>query len=165
MANPHQNKISQSPCQCICQIRNAAPAIHRRSPMLDMSPAWKRYCIRQKKKGPSCKTSTINSTSGAKSNTTIIASEDSNLSLILDQIKSFSIGSFAGLLGSLAGMGGRFVSIPMMTAARRAIWRGLGLHQHQAPGTSLFAVGNTGMAGAWSLTIWDTYEWRRYIPA
>jgi len=46
-------------------------------------------------------------------------------------------------------MGGRFVSIPMMTAARRAMWRGgLGLHQHQAHGTSLFAVGTTGMAGA-----------------
>lgn len=50
--------------------------------------------------------------------------------------------------------------IPMMTAARQAmttsaskngaaLWRGgLGLHQHQAHGTSLFAVGTTGLAGA-----------------
>jgi len=49
--------------------------------------------------------------------------------------------------------------IPMMTAARQAVaastsrgvlsWRGgLGLHQHQAHGTSLFAVGTTGLAGA-----------------
>lgn len=50
--------------------------------------------------------------------------------------------------------------IPMMTAARRDIthsssrralsWRigGLGLRQHQAHGTSLFAVGTTGLAGA-----------------
>ncbi|KAL7438349.1 hypothetical protein ACHAXM_006164 [Skeletonema potamos] len=62
---------------------------------------------------------------------------------IVDQIKSFSIGSLAGLLGSLAGMGGGFVMIPMMTASR-----GLRLTQHQAHGTSLFAVGSTGLFGA-----------------
>jgi len=52
--------------------------------------------------------------------------------------------------------------IPLMTAARQSIsgsasksssWLmalrgGLGLHQHQAHGTSLFAVGTTGLAGA-----------------
>ncbi|KAL7438965.1 hypothetical protein ACHAXH_006199 [Discostella pseudostelligera] len=82
-------------------------------------------------------------------------------SLIADQIKSFSIGSVAGVLGSLAGMGGGFVMIPMMTAANattttsatagRQSWTGmggLGLNQHQAHGTSLFAVGTTGLAGA-----------------
>jgi len=58
-------------------------------------------------------------------------------------MKSFSIGSLGGMLGSLAGMGGGFVMIPMMTAAR-----GLRLSQHQAHGTSLFAVGSTGIFGA-----------------
>jgi len=58
-------------------------------------------------------------------------------------MKSFSIGSLAGMLGSLAGMGGGFVMIPMMTASR-----GLRLTQHQAHGTSLFAVGSTGLFGA-----------------
>ena len=47
------------------------------------------------------------------------------------------------MLGSLAGMGGGFVMIPMMTASR-----GLRLTQHQAHGTSLFAVGSTGLFGA-----------------
>ena len=45
------------------------------------------------------------------------------------------------MLGSLAGMGGGFVMIPMMTG-----W--IGLSQHAAHGTSLFAVAATGMAGA-----------------
>lgn len=72
--------------------------------------------------------------------------EDKNDALpttIVHQIKSFSIGSLAGMLGSLAGMGGGFVMIPMMTASR-----GLRLTQHQAHGTSLFAVGSTGLFGA-----------------
>jgi uncharacterized membrane protein YfcA len=44
---------------------------------------------------------------------------------------------------------GGFVMIPLMTAARNAGWcGGLGLSQHQAHGTSLFAVGTTGLAGA-----------------
>ena len=78
---------------------------------------------------------------------------------MIDKIKSFSIGSFAGLMGSLAGMGGGFVMIPLMTAAARTtttnsggilskVGGGLGLSQHQAHGTSLFAVGTTGLAGA-----------------
>lgn len=60
--------------------------------------------------------------------------------------KSVLIGSVAGTLGSLAGMGGGFVMIPMMTSA--STWLGLRLTQHQAHGTSLFAVAATGMAGA-----------------
>jgi uncharacterized membrane protein YfcA len=58
---------------------------------------------------------------------------------------SFSIGTLAGVLGSLAGMGGGFVMIPLMTS--RAL---LQLTQHQAHGTSLFAVMSTGLAGALS---------------
>lgn len=74
-------------------------------------------------------------------------------SVILQQIKGLSIGSLAGMLGSLAGMGGGFVMIPMMTAATqrigyRRLFSGLGLSQHQAHGTSLFAVGSTGLFGA-----------------
>jgi uncharacterized protein len=57
---------------------------------------------------------------------------------------SFAIGSLAGLLGSLAGMGGGFVMIPLMVS--RSL--GLRLTQHEAHGTSLFAVAATGFAGA-----------------
>ena len=46
------------------------------------------------------------------------------------------------MLGSLAGMGGGFVMIPLMTSGL------LKLTQHQAHGTSLFAVAATGVAGA-----------------
>ena len=58
-------------------------------------------------------------------------------------LMSFLIGSLAGTCGSLAGMGGGFVMIPLMTSRRL-----LGLTQHQAHGTSLFAVTTTGIAGA-----------------
>mmetsp|Transcript_10431 Transcript_10431/g.30261 ORF Transcript_10431/g.30261 Transcript_10431/m.30261 type:complete len:235 (+) Transcript_10431:103-807(+) len=56
--------------------------------------------------------------------------------------KAFFVGSLAGVCGSLAGMGGGFVMIPMLTS------RFLRLTQHQAHGTSLFAVTTTGIAGA-----------------
>ncbi|KAL7579919.1 hypothetical protein ACA910_004920 [Epithemia clementina (nom. ined.)] len=59
--------------------------------------------------------------------------------------KSFGIGAVAGVLGSLAGMGGGFVMIPLMTSKSL-----LGLTQHQAHGTSLFAVTATGLAGCLS---------------
>jgi len=62
---------------------------------------------------------------------------------MVDIAKAFGIGSTAGLLGSLAGMGGGFILIPMSTYLLR-------LSQHQAHGTSLFAVAATGVAGAWS---------------
>ena len=55
-----------------------------------------------------------------------------------------AVGTLAGLLGSLAGMGGGFVMIPLLTSPRV----GLGLTQHAAHGTSLFAVAATGLAGA-----------------
>ena len=90
--------------------------------------------------------------------------DSSSTSTLVDKFHTFSIGTFAGLLGSLCGMGGGFVMIPMMTAAAvvrtstyssttstvSSWWRvgGLGLNQHQAHGTSLFAVGTTGLAGA-----------------
>lgn len=45
-------------------------------------------------------------------------------------------------MGSLAGMGGGFVMIPLMTGSL------LRLSQHQAHGTSLFAVAATGVSGA-----------------
>lgn len=55
--------------------------------------------------------------------------------------KSFAIGGCAGVLGSLVGMGGGFVMVPSMVSVLR-------LSQHQAHGTSLFAVAATGVAGA-----------------
>lgn len=57
--------------------------------------------------------------------------------------KAFGIGTLAGSLGSLAGMGGGFVMIPLMTSPHL-----LRLPQHSAHGTSLFAVAATGIAGA-----------------
>lgn len=59
------------------------------------------------------------------------------------QPKALAIGGLAGALGSLAGMGGGFVMIPLMTSSSL-----LKLTQHQAHGTSLFAVAATGLAGA-----------------
>ena len=56
--------------------------------------------------------------------------------------KAFAIGGLAGVCGSLAGMGGGFVMVPLMTSNL------LRLSQHQAHGTSLFAVTATGIAGA-----------------
>ena len=57
--------------------------------------------------------------------------------------KALGIGTLAGALGSLAGMGGGFVMIPLMTSKHL-----LALPQHSAHGTSLFAVAATGIAGA-----------------
>jgi len=65
---------------------------------------------------------------------------------------SFSIGSLAGLLGSLVGMGGGFVMIPLMTSNL------LRLSQHTAHGTSLFAVTATGIAGALGYGLKDVAE-------
>ncbi len=59
-----------------------------------------------------------------------------------DVASAFGIGALAGVCGSLAGMGGGFVMIPLMTSSL------LRLSQHTAHGTSLFAVAATGMAGA-----------------
>eukprot|EP00980_Cylindrotheca_fusiformis_P005981 scaffold1278_cov191-Cylindrotheca_fusiformis.AAC.6 len=57
-------------------------------------------------------------------------------------VRGLAVGSLAGLCGSLVGMGGGFIMIPIMTS------RFLRLSQHQAHGTSLFAVTTTGIAGA-----------------
>ena len=65
--------------------------------------------------------------------------------IISTSAKSFTIGTFAGLLGSLAGMGGGFVMIPLMTS--KYVFSPP-LTQHQSHGTSLFAVAATGLAGA-----------------
>lgn len=67
-------------------------------------------------------------------------------------MKSFAIGSVAGVMGSLAGMGGGFVMIPLMTSKL------LQLSQHTAHGTSLFAVAATGIAGALGYGLKDTVE-------
>jgi len=53
----------------------------------------------------------------------------------------FVIGLSAGILGGLVGIGGGMIMIPLMVAF-------LGMGQHQAHGTSLFAVVFTGLVGA-----------------
>lgn len=67
---------------------------------------------------------------------------------------SFLIGSVAGVCGALAGMGGGFVMAPLLTSRSLAV----GLSQHQAHGTSLFAVTTTGVAGALSYSGQVDYE-------
>jgi len=62
-------------------------------------------------------------------------------------ISSFGIGTLAGICGSLAGMGGGFIMIPLMTSSSK-ILLSLPLTQHVAHGTSLFAVAATGIAGS-----------------
>jgi uncharacterized protein len=57
-----------------------------------------------------------------------------------------AVGSLAGVCGALAGMGGGFVMIPLLTSRHLS----LRLTQHQAHGTSLCAVAATGLAGALS---------------
>jgi len=56
-------------------------------------------------------------------------------------IVGFLIGLNAGVLGGLVGIGGGMVMIPLMVAFLR-------MGQHQAHGTSLFAVVFTGLVGA-----------------
>lgn len=70
---------------------------------------------------------------------------------INDIPKAFAIGTLAGTMGSLAGMGGGFVMIPLLTGICR-------LSQHQAHGTSLAAVMATGIAGAVSYHDHVDYE-------
>ena len=119
--------------------------------MTGLTPAWKRHLIRENRAEiMGTKSSILLANLSSRQQ---IVSENVNFHIVMEQIKSFSIGSLAGLLGSLAGMGGGFVMIPLMTAAARrtatSFWKGgLGLSQHQAHGTSLFAVGTTGLAGA-----------------
>lgn len=76
----------------------------------------------------------------------------SSSSKIKELFTASAIGGTAGVLGSLAGMGGGFVMIPLMTS------RLLKLTQHQAHGTSLFAVAATGLAGASSYSEHVVFE-------
>lgn len=59
---------------------------------------------------------------------------DGNLQISQPRFKFSSLGMFAGVLGSLAGMGGGFIIIPILTSK----W--FRISQHKAHGTSLFAV-------------------------
>ncbi|KAJ9436863.1 hypothetical protein DIPPA_30464, partial [Diplonema papillatum] len=61
----------------------------------------------------------------------------------MTQAKTFGVGTAAGFLGSLIGLGGGFVAVPLLTGT-------LKLTQHQAHGTSLAAVTATGTFGALS---------------
>ena len=75
-----------------------------------------------------------------KPNTPPSPSEPSHVPL-----KSFVVGTIAGITGSLVGLGGGFLMIPLMTSTSF-----LSLSQHIAHGTSLFAVTTTGLAGGLS---------------
>ena len=105
---------------------------------------YKKNLVRQQRPWPSTTCRRVSSQSGRNTApTTKKISGVNDKSMAMDAAKAFGIGSMAGLLGSLAGMGGGFVMIPLMTSLLR-------LSQHQAHGTSLFAVAATGLAGAWS---------------
>lgn len=64
--------------------------------------------------------------------------------VLADFTRAAGIGVAAGLVTSLAGVGGALVMIPALTAAP------LKLAQHAAHGTALSAVAATGLSGAWS---------------
>ena len=57
-------------------------------------------------------------------------------------ITAFAIGSIAGTIGSLGGMGGSFVALPMLTSKRL-----LAMSQHSAHGTSMATVFFTSIGG------------------
>ena len=57
-------------------------------------------------------------------------------------ITAFAIGSVAGTIGSLVGMGGSFVALPMLTSKRL-----LAMSQHSAHGTSMATVFFTSIGG------------------
>lgn len=80
--------------------------------------------------------------------------------VVSERSKSFAIGAIAGTCGSLAGMGGGFVMVPLMTSKR--LFQ-LGLTQHQAHATSLFAVATTGLAGALSYSGEVDYEVAAFV--
>lgn len=71
-------------------------------------------------------------------------------------LKGFATGALAGAFGSWVGLGGGFVSLPILTLVLR-------LTQHQAHGTSLCAVATTGFAGVrmllnlWVMLIFEIY--------
>ena len=79
--------------------------------------------------------------------------------------KSFSIGTIAGFLGSLAGMGGGFLIIPLLTMKQSLVFtkqiqiKALGVSQHVAHGTSLFAVCSTGIAGGLGFGLQESLHW------
>jgi len=68
------------------------------------------------------------------------------------RIKALGVGLLAGSCGSLVGMGGGFISIPLMT-------RVLKMTQHQAHATSLAAVTSCGIAGAASFALEGQVDW------
>ena len=97
---------------------------------------------------PSSASSSSSSSSSAAAAAAVVVDNTDSTS-----ITSFAIGSLAGLLGSLAGMGGGFVMIPLLTSPY--LFR-VPLTQHQAHGTSLLAVAATGLAGAVSYYYYST---------
>jgi len=69
------------------------------------------------------------------------------------QVKAAAIGSIAGLAGSLVGMGGAFISLPLMTGV-------LKMTQHTAHATSLAAVAACGAGGAVGYVASENVDWR-----
>lgn len=72
-------------------------------------------------------------------------------------VTAAAIGVTAGGLGSLVGMGGGFVAIPLLTS------RLVGMGQHQAHATSVAAVLACGAAGAASFATAGSVDW--YVNA
>jgi len=67
-------------------------------------------------------------------------------------VTSAAIGLAAGAFGSLVGLGGGVVMVPLLTSAA-------GLSQHAAHGTSLVAVVSTGLGGCASFASSGQVDW------
>lgn len=103
--------------------------------------------VRNMSKQPSPKKTNVetSTTTTTKPSKPTISNNESNYKQTLS---AFTIGTLAGTCGSLAGMGGGFIMIPLMTSTHKLL--SMNLTQHVAHGTSLFAVAATGIAGATS---------------
>lgn len=70
-------------------------------------------------------------------------------------LKSFLVGILAGGLGSLVGMGGGFIAVPILS-------NHFGLSQVISNGTSLFAVFSTSIGGSFSYLMRENFDFSKF---